>query len=185
MKYGFDLFYTQLGELDTDIEKRLGIIVRARPVMYLKFLSLFDCSAKAYQWRFKIDNVMDGNGMIVPLETVAYKKVDNDSILSLSHFYSIDEIYIVKDDDEGEYIAIASSDDTGKGGLLLGIGEENCDRVYKYRWEDAEIPAGKPHLLEDDIFKFIKKLYTLEMWSDRFVRSKLFRRYGEDFWRLA
>ena len=183
-RIGFNLFYTNTEYIAKDLEfVRINTFLTL-PNKLKMFYSCFSAS-KYCNFHFNINVVMDKTNNLVPLETVCFGKSGTIEFISLSSFFDIEKLFMFEDAQKNNYIAIASSEDTGKGGILIGCDQSNYDMVYKYRWEEAEITPDNPFLLSKDIFEFATNLYTIQMWEDRFDRTKLYKNYNEDFWRVS
>lgn len=178
---GFMLFFTNTQKIVFNVEESILNTVYKIPEKLYLFLRCFSAN-KLPNNSFNINQVND-NGVLVSLETVCYGEVGSIEFISLSSFFNIDRIFLVQDLEKNNYLAVASSDDTGRGGILVGCDKVNCDKVYKYRWEEAEISPDSPLLLESNIFDFVSKLYTIEMWEDRFARVSLYKNYNDTFYK--
>lgn len=182
-RIGFNLFFTNTKNIAKELEFALIDTVQALPDKLKMFYSCFSMSEHG-NIHFNINAVMDNiTNNLIPLETVCFGKIGTAEFISLSSFFDVEKLFRFEDANKNNYIAIASSEDTGKGGILIGCDQSNYDKVYKYRWEEAEITPDKPYFLSKDIFEFANKLYTIQMWEERFDRTKLFKNYKENFYR--
>lgn len=163
--------------LDTDpLEVKYGI---ALPPIYRSFISVF----KPYFAHLKIKK--DNNGyrsFVVPLYSslkLEEYTIDNDE-LSFDSFMELEKVLKLHSRNPRfleEYLFIAEQGYSD--GLMLGIGQENQDKIYHNN--DTE----SPEFFANNIFEFLSdmKLVHYDFDEAPVDTSKLYKNWGEDFWR--
>lgn len=154
------------------------------PILYRTFLLTFETSnigqAELLQWYSeKYDKVLQ----FYDAEFLG------DSHVNIIKFFKLNYVLefmsaVYADDDESirdNYIAIGECNDQGV--LLLGIGDGNRDEVFiEYRHSDIRVRK-----IGENIFDFFQRYQVVPNASDlpdNVGTSSLYRKWGEDFWRV-
>jgi len=61
------------------------------------------------------------------------------------------------------------------GTILIGYSEANCDRLY-YQYDDGL------KFVENNIYTFLRNLRF--EYNESYLKSNLYKNYGDDFWRI-
>lgn len=151
-------------------------------MLYIEFLKLV--------YRENLNNIefnisfIKENEIYKPLEIVIYKNFVENDYITLESFFAPTTMSPYEDDNGEKYLCIASSEDNGRGGLLVGVQTSNCDNIFKYRWEESDLIPGKTKKLSNNIFEFIYELNTIQMWTEEYKRSNLYKSYCKDYYQL-
>ncbi len=133
----------------------------------------------------KVELFKDNNGLTKPLLSIHFDDFPNKDFISIDSMVDIDEMVLEGNNSIGNCVAIASSNDPGRGGLLLGIDKDNCDKIYKWRWEALrDHESADPYEISENIYDFVLKLKSTFMWNGRIDSSKLYKNWNEEFWRM-
>ena len=188
MKRGFELIKTrQFSDKVkiTEIENQLGFTL---PPLYRFFIDHFETGSKN---SFKCEMYYDNNLKEYYYATgVVFEPLkDNEKwFLSVSNF---DDIYKVANDwksflcHEKEWIKfkfLKIADIGQGGGLFVSTRKEDFDVIYQVVW-DWEEPYFK---VADNIFELMRGFveYIPETLQTGVKKTQLYKKYGEDFWRI-
>jgi hypothetical protein len=165
--------------LDVQIlEDKYGIVL---PPIYRSFIRVF----KPYFAHQKLanENIDTFKSFVTPfyssLKLDSYT-IDDDEF-AFESFKELEEVMTFERSNKGHLKNLLFIANHGySGGLLLGIGKENKDKIFhntddtiiKYIAEDIYDLLGKMHLIQYDF-----ELPSVET-------SRLYKNWGEDFWRM-
>jgi hypothetical protein len=114
-----------------------------------------------------------------------YNYYHNGQNIGFSHFIEIPKAFEVYGSGglgdfmyENKFFPIASSDGNG---LYLGTKTPDVDKIF---WDRAN--AREPELIANNIFEFVRGIQIKPVLSlyDDIPFSQLFKKWGEDFWRV-
>jgi hypothetical protein len=121
---------------------------------------------------------------------LSYYYGEDNTYMSLEDFLSIEEIVNYKKLDLEEFevgnlgmVRIVFTNDVGGGGIYLGIDSYNYGKIYKASWSFLDKQDGLV-LLTDNIFEFVKGIKSIQNSHHKINYSKLYKNWGEDFWRI-
>jgi len=179
---GIELFNHGINSKEIVFPSIANDFIECKPILYIEFLKLVfnENSDRIY---FNVPQVEDKENL-KPLEIVYHGNIEKREFLTLESFFAPSEVKIYKDQNESKFLAIASSEDTGRGGLLVGVEPNNCDMIFKYRWEESDLHPDIPLKLSNNIFEFISELETLPMWEKEYDRSKLVKLFNNNYYEL-
>jgi hypothetical protein len=165
--------------IDTSsLEEKYGIVL---PPIYKSFISVFDpCFAhlkvkKTGQEKFQ--------SFVVP----CYSSSDlnehtyDDDELSFDYFREVEEVLSFERSNEGHLVDLLFIAHHGySGGLLVGIGENNKDQIFHNT--DSTVVT----YVANNIFELIHRMELVQYDSETpsVQTSKLYKNWGEDFWRV-
>lgn len=188
MERGFELLKTRkFGESFNleEIEKQFGFVF---PPFYRLFIETFETGKQSFKSEYFL-NPKRNEKYILNAPLFEPLKDNEKWFLSISGFFSIQEIYndwnnYLKNEKEWEEFRFLRISDIGQGGgLFVSTRPEDLDVIYQVVW-DWDEPYFR---VADNIFEFIKGL-TLPLATnplpDNYDTSKLYKNYGEDFWRV-
>jgi hypothetical protein len=77
-------------------------------------------------------------------------------------------------------------DGTGHFILMVGIGENNCEKIYVESPDQSFQEGERFTLLANNIFQFFRgfEYVEIENLGDGVTYTQLYRNWGEDFWRV-
>ncbi len=165
--------------LDTEpLEKKYGI---ALPPIFKSFYSIFE----PY---FAFENYRTSNSTeLQSFTNLIYSSLKLDSYTHehdefvIDSFKELEELLTFEPSNKGYLKDLLFIANHGYwGGLMLGIGEHNCDKIYHN--SDSKIVT----FLANNIFELIQKMILVhqeidEPWIDI---NNLYKNWGEDFWRI-
>lgn len=145
----------------------------------------FVCNYEPYfaHQKIKRDNSDEFQSFIVPIyctSELAEYTIDDDE-LSLESFKEVEDVFTFNRSNDGylkDYLFIANHGYSG--GLLVGIGEGNKDKIY-HNTDSTEIT-----FIAENIFEFLSRIQLVQYDFDEpnINTSQLYQNWGEDFWRL-
>lgn len=183
MKKGINLF--KQGDNLNEINFRDEIVefILIVPILYLEFLKLvFDVNQNRID--FNVDCIKDGE-ILKPLQIVYHGDFEKMEFITLDCFFIPSNVNSFIDKNGMRYLAIAASEDSGRGGILVGVDKENCDKIYKYRWEESDMQPDEAKILAENIFVFVKELKSHEMWEVEYDREKLYKGYNNSYYQIC
>ena len=158
-------------------EEKYGIIL---PPIYKSFLSVF--LPYFAHHKVKISENEEFQSFLIPFyssETSDGMTSDDDE-LSLDYFRDVNELFSDPRSNKEHLKDLLFIAHHGySGGLLVGIGEENEDKIYHNT--DTTVVT----FVANNIFEFLQKcqLAKYDFEEPPIETSKLFRNWGENFWR--
>lgn len=149
----------------TGLENKIGIKI---PPIYRSFIKNFD----GILGEIVLD---DSKNELQTLSYYIYKKKDGEDIL-FEDFMPIDQSLINFDNSDSwiENKVMPIGNHSHGGGILVGIGVSNTDKIYYEHGNGIE-------LIEPDIFSFIKNLIFLE--NDEIETKGIYKGWKDEYWR--
>jgi hypothetical protein len=180
IKLGFDLLKTRSLSEQLDIaalEKKCGILL---PKMYRLFAETFYLGKEYMQIDKYYSNKFKENYNIY-----SYNHTNDE--IGFSEFIDLESAFNVyssgglsDQDYRNEYFPIA---DASLGGLFVGT-RNDADKII---WDTKRLD-NKYEVVADNIFEFVRGLEVKKISGGtahyQFDYSKLYKNWGEDFWRL-
>lgn len=183
MKQGINLFKQGNNLNEINFKTEIVEFIIKVPILYIEFLKLFyDINKNRID--FNINRIKDKE-IMKPLQIVYHGNLEMSEFITLDCFFNPDNVNPFIDNYGVKYLAIASSEDSGRGGILVGVDIENCDKIYKYRWEESDMQPDETQVLGENIFVFIKELKSLEMWEVEYDREKLCKKYNNSYYQIC
>ncbi len=179
---GIELFKSGSNSKQIKFPSAVNDFIEYKPTLYIEFLKLvFNESSDSVIFNISKVKVKD---IIKPIEIVYHGKIKKRDFISIDSFFSPNNCMPYQDENGNKFVAIASSEDNGRGGILVGVDSCNCDEIFKYRWEESDIMPSIPFKLSNNIFEFISEIKTMPMWEKEYDRSKLFKSFTNDFYEI-
>lgn len=162
-----------------DIEKKNNCKI---PPIYRSFITVFEPFFKNIEY-FDTD-LRENRDFITDIYSSTKKDfytIDDDE-LSLEGFMELSDSFKF----EGfkhyltEYEVIPISYHGHGGTLMLGVGMENKDKIY------LSMDSTELKFMHNNIFELLQKIQTIVTNYDvpDFDENKLYKKWGEDFWRV-
>lgn len=169
----------------SDLEEKYGFIL---PPIYRAFITTFQPSFSHIKFKAKEvhSSIRDGFGsfvvVIYPKEKKEYYTVEDD-LLCLDSFLEVEEVLSFR---QRAYTGwtedvLFIGDHGYWGGLMVGIGAHNADKIYHY---DS---SAKMKYIAKNIFSLIKEMQLVKYDHIPFLSvdtTKLYKKWGENFWRI-
>lgn len=158
------------------LEEKYGISL---PPIYRSFISVF----KPY---FAHQKVMKSTGGFQSFVVPFYSSVQMESYSSdddefaFESFKEVEEVLTFSRSNQGHLKDLLFIANHGySGGLLVGIGEENQDKIY----HNTDSPVV--NFIAENIYEVISKigLIQYDFETPPIETNKLYKNWGEDFWR--
>ncbi len=153
------------------------------PPIFRSFITVF----KPYfaHIKYKRKDKEEFGSFVVPLYTQMEKEnySSDDDELAFESFKEVEQIlsFLPSNEEHLEgYLFIANHGYWG--GLLVGIGEENKDKIF-WNSDDTTI-----HYMAENIFELLQKFQLVKyhfIEQPLVDENKLYKLWGEDFWRLT
>lgn len=179
---GIELFKNGINSSNIIFPSLVDNFIDCKPFLYIEFLKLV-FNESSNQIHFNVPKIKDGQ-ILKPLEIIYHGNLEKIEFLTLETFFPPSKLMPYEDESGSKFLAIAASEDNGRGGSLVGIGYNNSDMVFKYRWEESDLKPDVALKLSNNIFEFISELKTLPMWEDKYDRSKLFKSFDNSYYEL-
>ena len=164
--------------LDTaPLEEKYGITL---PPIYRSFISVF----KPFLAERVVGDENTKIGFAIPLYSSkeAGSVTEDDDEMAFESFKDLEDVLSFPRSNEDYlkgYLFIANHGYSG--GLLVGIGEDNMDKIYHNT--DSEIITYKA----DNIFEILHKMHLVKYDFPSYPKvdtNRLYKNFGEDFWRI-
>jgi DNA helicase HerA-like ATPase len=188
MKNGFELLKTRTIEEKLNIsefEKKFNFSL---PPLYKLFLATFHLGENSLK-RETFLNPKYNEEYIISAPLYFPLKDDDLWFLSISHFDTLEEVYhnwesYMKHEQQWEEYGFLKIAGIGRGGgLFIGTRPENSDKIFEVVWDFDE-----PYFeVCENIFSLVRGLVLTEVEEtlpDGFLRSDLYKNFGEKFWRV-
>lgn len=183
MQKGIELFKHGSNSSQINFREEISEFILKNPLFYLEFLKLI-YNINLNRIEFNIKYIKEGE-IFKPLQIVYHGDIEKREFITLEYFFIPIQVNSFVDNNGLRYLAIAASEDSGKGGILVGVDKINIDKIYKYRWEESDLQSGEVKLLSENIFDFINDLKSLEMWEIEYNRDKLYKLYYNSYYQMS
>jgi len=188
MTNGFELLKTRKIDNQLNISEFENKFGFSMPPLFKMFISTFELGPDTFKREMFLNPLRDEKYIIsAPL----YYPLQDDEkwFLSISNFDNIEKIYqdwnsFVKNEKEWlEYGFLRIADIGQGGGLFIGTRPENVDQIFQVVWDREE----NYFKVTESIFELVRGFELTEVdeiLPDGFLKSQLYKNFGEDFWRI-
>ncbi|MEM9339889.1 MAG: SMI1/KNR4 family protein [Bacteroidota bacterium] len=185
MEYsGFDCLFPQGNDMDAEVSRLENESNIKLPESYKRFMRCYRLGKGSLNKQNYLDSDIN---MQLPL--ISYSFNGDSSFLEMDAFLDVETALQDRPYDDnllGEkalnLMQIAYTSVPSGGGVYIGLNPDNHGKVYKVDWDGSKDNGAI--VIADDVFDFVSKLKSKQITANGVDFSKLYKNWGEDFWRV-